>query len=114
MYDPASKMFLPPNWGEITPEDRLAAYNGVGPDFLPEWLQRVLDTIYWWASDPVSVHDVEYTYGSSRIMADLRMLANCLLNSKGNPRRVVMSFVAYISLVLFGRRAWREGHKICR
>ena len=114
MYDPGNKLFLPEYWFELSNDARIAAYNGVGPEFFPGWIRDLLDTIYHWASDPVSVHDVEYTYGKCRIMADLRLLGNCLLNSRGIPRRVVLSIVAFVGVALFGRRAWKEGHKICQ
>jgi len=114
MYDPGNKLFLPEYWFELSNDARIAAYNGVGPEFFPGWIRDLLDTIYHWASDPVSVHDVEYTYGKCRIMADLRLLGNCLLNSRGIPRRVVLSIVAFVGVALFGHRAWKEGHKICQ
>jgi hypothetical protein len=41
----------------------------------------------------------------------LRLLANCLLNSRGKIRRIVLSFAAYIGVAVFGRRAWQEAQK---
>ena len=111
MYDP-SKLLLPGYWFELSADERAAAYNGVGPEYFPGWLRGVLDAIYWWASDPVSVHDVEYSYSKTRLLADLRLLANCLLRSRCHPRRITLSLLAFAGVVLFGRRAWREGHNI--
>lgn len=112
MYDPGSRLFLPEYWFRLSNDAKIAAYNGVGPEFFPDWLRGILDTIYYWASDPVGVHDVEYNYSRSRIMADLRLLANCLLNSRGKIRRIVLSLIAFAGVALFGRRAWKEGHII--
>ncbi len=114
MYDPGSRLFIPGYWFELSNEDKIAAYNGVGPEFFPSRVRELLDMIYYWASDPVGVHDVEYSYGKCRIMADLRFLANCLLNSRGKLRRIVLSLIAFFGVALFGGRAWKEGHKICQ
>jgi len=111
MYDPASRLFLPEYWFELSNDERILAYNGTGPDFLPGWVRGALDMVFHWASDPVRVHDVEYAYGHSKIMADLRLLANCLLNSRGKIRRISLSLVAYIGVAFFGRRAWEEAQK---
>lgn len=111
MYDPASRLFLPEYWFSLSNDERIGAYNGTGPESLPGYVRAILDNIYFWAYDPVRVHDVEYSYGRSKMMADLRLLANCLLNSRGKIRRIVLSFAAYIGVAVFGRRAWQEAQK---
>ena len=110
-YDTALNLVLPSWWHTVSAEDKHKACNGVGPDFFPGWIRDLLDRVFFWAADGVLVHDVEYAYGESKIMADLRLLGNCLLNSRGIPRRVVLSIVAFVGVALFGRRAWQEGHK---
>lgn len=109
-YSPSKKIYLPEVWDTLTYDQIIAVYNGVGPDFFPAWIRRVLDVIYWWAADTVMTHDVEYTYGTSKIMADLRLLVNCIIQSNGHPRRMVMGLIAYLGVSLFGWRAWGEGH----
>lgn len=110
-YTSPIKLFLPPGWSSITPEQKAAAYNGVGSEAFPAWLRRLLDFIFHWAFDAVRIHDVEYAYGRSRVRADIRFLLNCLALSGWVFARVSLSFVAYFSVALFGRRAWKEGHK---
>ena len=109
-YSESMKVFIPEWWCSLPHESKVAVYNGTGPDFFPGWIRDLLDTIYHWASDPVSVHDVEYNYSSCRIMADLRLLANCILCGGLAPRRVVLSAVAFAAVLFFGWRAWKEGH----
>ena len=109
-YDTALNLVLPSWWHTVSAEDKHKACNGVGPDYFPAWLRDLLDKVFWWAADPVMVHDVEYVHGVSKIMADLRLLANCIIQSNGHPRRIVMGLIAYLGVSLFGWRAWREGH----
>lgn len=105
------KLFLPGWWHDLPYEKKIAVYNGAGPDYFPAWSRDLLDKVFWWAADPVMGHDVEYVYGVSKIMADLRLLANCLLRSGLDPKKVALSAVVYASVALFGRKAWKEGHK---
>ncbi|HQL08847.1 MAG TPA: hypothetical protein PLE35_04550 [Lentisphaeria bacterium] len=109
-YDTALNLVLPSWWHTVSAEDKHKACNGVGPDFFPGWIRDLLDRVFFWAADGVLVHDVEYAYGESKIMADLRLLANCILCGGLAPRRVVLSAVAFAAVLFFGRRAWKEGH----
>lgn len=109
-YDTALNLVLPSWWHTVSAEDKHKACNGVGPDYFPAWLRDLLDKVFWWAADPVMAHDVEYVHGVSKIMADLRLLINCLLQSRLKPGRVVQSVIVFLSVVLFGRPAWRAGH----
>lgn len=112
-YDPAMKMILPAYWYTLTFDERISVYNGTGPDYFPGWIRDYLDAIFWWAADPVLAHDVEYSYGTSKIMADIRLLINCFLRCDMKPRRIIMSLIAYLGVMLFGRKAWRAGHTSC-
>ena len=109
-YSESMKLFLPDWWYDLPPEAKMAVYNGAGPDYFPVWLRDLLDKVFWWASDAVMVHDVEYTHGTGKIMADWRLFANCILCSSLTLRRVALSAVVYASVALFGRKAWKEGH----
>lgn len=109
-YSESMKVFIPEWWCSLPHESKVAVYNGTGPDFFPGWIRDLLDRVFFWAADGVLVHDVEYAYGESKIMADLRLLANCIIQSNGHPRRIVMGLIAYLGVSLFGWRAWREGH----
>ena len=109
-YSESMKVFIPEWWCSLPHESKVAVYNGTGPDFFPGWIRDLLDRVFFWAADGVLVHDVEYAYGESKIMADLRLLANCILCGGLAPRRVALSAVAFAAVLFFGRRAWKEGH----
>lgn len=109
-YDQEKKLLMPGFWYELTDEEKAKVYNGTGPDYFPGWLRGLLDVVFWWAADPVMLHDVEYAYGASKLLADLRLLANCLLRGGWKVYRVGLSLVVFLSVVLFGRPAWRAGH----
>ena len=110
-YTSPIKLFLPPGWSSITPEQKAAAYNGVGSEAFPSWLRKLLDLIFHWAFDAVRIHDVEYAYGRSRVRADIRFLLNCLALSGCVFARMFLFFFFFFFFALFGRRAWKEGHK---
>lgn len=109
-YTSPIKLFLPPGWSSITPEQKAAAYNGVGPETFPSWLRKLLDLIFHWGLPAIDIHDVEYTYGRSRLGADLRLLGNLLLCAWPAPRRIILALLAVLGVLLFGSRAWVAGH----
>lgn len=109
-YASPIKLFLPPGWSSITPEQKAAAYNGVGPEAFPAWLRNLFDFIFHWGLPAIDIHDVEYSYGRSRLGADLRLLGNLLLCAWPAPRRIILALLAVLGVLLFGSRAWVAGH----
>lgn len=104
-------LFVPHYWDRLSDGDRLAVYNGVGPQFFPKPLRELLDVIFWWGSDAILVHDVEYAYSASRLMADIRLLVNLLSSCNWRPWRIVQSITAFLGVLCFGKRAWNEGRQ---
>lgn len=104
-------LFVPHYWDRLSDGDRLAVYNGVGPQFFPKPLRKLLDVIFWWGSDAILVHDVEYAYSASRLMADIRLLVNLLSSCKWRPWRIIQSITAFFGVFCFGKRAWNEGRQ---
>lgn len=106
------RVFVPDFWNSLSYEKKISVYNGTGPDYFTEWTRSALDLVFWWASEPVMVHDVEYAFGTSKFMADIRLLINCLLKSKLKIRRIFLSFAAFFGVLFGGKNAWNAKFKI--
>lgn len=60
-----------------------AAYNGTGPEFLPDAIRAKLDDFARPFLPAVMVHDVDFTYSDGKVgsfrSANRRLLVNCLI-----------------------------------
>ena len=64
-------------------DDLAAAYNGTGPEFLPDAIRAKLDDFARPFLPAVMVHDVEFTYSDGTVgsfrSANRRLLVNCII-----------------------------------
>lgn len=110
-------------WLKYLPIDVLAtAYNGTGPEFLPQRIRQKLDAACRPFLPAVMVHDVDFTFsdGSRRmfLVANQHLFWNCLTCSMhAHPwfswRRYVLiieAWTIYRACNKFGWIAWRLAH----
>ena len=64
-------------------DDLAAAYNGTGPEFLPDAIRAKLDDVCRPFLPAVMVHDVDFTFSDGTVgsfrSANRRLLVNCIL-----------------------------------
>jgi len=101
-------IWKPKYWDTLTDNQRNDAFNGVGPEYFPHWVRNLLDMVLFWAMDAVYVHDVEYTFSTSKTLADFRFLINCLLYAGLNIYRICISFILFFAVLFFGKKAWEH------
>lgn len=110
-YNALMKVFVPDFWSDLSYEEKLRVYNGVGAEYFPSWLRNLLDLVFWWAAEPVMVHDVEYVFGDSKLWADVRLLINCILRCDFRISRIIISILVFSGVFLFGYKAWKNGRQ---
>ena len=103
-------------------EDLADAYNGTGPEFLPQRIRQKLDEICRPFLPAVMVHDVDFTLsdGSSRsfLIANLHLFCNCIICAcDSHPwyswRRYVLileAWTIYRACTKFGWIAWIQAY----
>lgn len=105
------------------PLDALAAaYNGTGPEFLPDAIRAKLDDACRPFLPAVMVHDVDYTFSDGTVVsfrsANLRLLLNCLLCARAampwySWRRyalILEAYALYRACAKFGWIAWIQAY----
>ena len=69
--------------GALADADLSAAYNGTGPEFLPDAIRATLDDACRPFLPAVMVHDVDFTFSDGTVgsfrSANRRLLVNCIL-----------------------------------
>ena len=101
-----------------------AAYNGTGPEFLPQKIRDLLDGACRPFLPAVQIHDVDFTFSDgseeSFKLANLRLLRNCIICANNaypwtNWRRYVLYLQAWamyraVSHPKFGWVAWIQAY----
>lgn len=97
--------------------------NGIGAEWMPDFMRRTADALYPVMGPPAAIHDVDYDGGgdeSDRLAADLVFHANCLIAIEAkyawyHPSRYLMQLKAdrfYKYLRTFGALAFHyDGEK---
>ena len=100
----------------------LAAYNGTGPEFLPERIRAKLDKIAEPFLPAVMVHDIDFTFSDGTVesfnRANDRLLENCVKCAlDAHPwhswRRYALfakAFAIYRACCKFGWKAWTDAY----
>ena len=96
-----------------------AAYNGTGPEFLPDEIRAKLDDFARPFLPAVMVHDVDFTYSDGTVgsfrSANRRLLVNCLIcaldahpwHSWRRYALILEAWALYRACTKFGWIAWR-------
>ena len=105
------------------PTDALAAaYNGTGPEFLPQRIRQKLDKIARPFLPAVMVHDVDFTFSDgtrrSFLVANQHLLCNCIIcacdahpwHSWRRYALILESWALYRACHKFGWIAWIQAY----
>ena len=105
------------------PFDRLAAaYNGTGPEFLPDAIRAKLDDFARPFLPAVMVHDVDFTLSDGTVgsfrSANRRLLVNCLIcaldahpwHSWRRYALILEAYALYRACAKFGWLAWIQAY----
>ena len=105
------------------PLDALAAaYNGTGPEFLPDAIRAKLDDFARPFLPAVTVHDVDFTYSDGTVgsfrSANRRLLVNCLIcaldahpwHSWRRYALILEAYALYRACAKFGWIAWIQAY----
>ena len=99
-------------------EELAAAYNGTGPEFLPDSIRAKLDAAARTFLPAVMVHDVDFTLSDGTVgsfrAANRRLLVNCLICAcSSHPWQswrlyalIIEAVVIYRACAKFGWIAW--------
>ena len=101
-------LWKPKYWNDLTQEQKDEAFNGIGPEYFPEWLRKMFDNVLYWMGEAAYIHDVEYTYSKIRLLADFRFFVNCCIMAGLDIVRFYFKCIAFVGLVFGGRKAWKE------
>lgn len=105
----------------LGPEKVSAAYNGIGPERMPEKWRARLDSWLWLFRIPCEIHDCDFSYANTGDeagfgAANFRLEKNCLVMADAeyawyNPLRYVWRRRARLVALAcreFGWSAWRD------
>lgn len=99
-----------------------AAYNGTGPEFLPDAIRAKLDDFARPLLPAVMVHDVDFDYSDGTVgsfrSANLRLLLNCLIcafdahpwHSWRRYALILEAYALYRACAKFGWIAWIQAY----
>lgn len=99
-----------------------AAYNGTGPEFLPDAIRAKLDDFARPFLPAVMVHDVDFTYSDGTVgsfrSANRRLLVNCLIcaldahpwHSWRRYALILEAYALYRACAKFGWIAWIQAY----
>lgn len=108
--------------GTLADADLADAYNGTGPEFLPDAIRARLDAVTRPFRPAVMVHDVDFTLSDGTVgsfrAANRRLLVNCIICAcDAHPwyswRRyalILESVVIYRACAKFGWIAWIQAY----
>lgn len=109
------------SYRDLTPEQRKRLCNGVGSDWMPRWLRKLLTLLSGWFFDEASWchHDFGYTVGYTevhRLEYDRKFLAAMLRDAgRGGLVRYViavqLSLLFYVMVRVFGRFSFSYGNE---
>lgn len=106
-------LIYPAWWADYPASMRDAVMNGCGPS---GWKARYIPDTIWGVcvSRACDIHDVEYTWGTSRAAADARLFANICLTLAAHggllmPVRIVRAFVMFSAVRAFGGKFFKGG-----
>lgn len=107
-YAVDKKFSFPPGFKRFSCLRLRKAYNGIGAEWMPKILRRMLT---WFLTDleaAALLHDFEFIYAPKTawnfIVANVRFVYNA-----ARSRHPLSGLAAGILLMLFGYRAWKEG-----
>ena len=103
-------------------DDLAAAYNGTGPEFLPDAIRAKLDSAARPFLPAVMVHDVDYTLSDGTVgsfqAANSRLLINCIIcaldahpwHSWRRYALILEAYALYRACAKFGWIAWIQAY----
>ena len=103
-------------------DDLAAAYNGTGPEFLPDEIRAKLDDFARPLLPAVMVHDVDFTRSDGTVgsfrSANRRLLVNCLIcaldahpwHSWRRYALILEAYALYRACAKFGWIAWIQAY----
>lgn len=103
-------------------DDLAAAYNGTGPEFLPDAIRAKLDDFARPFLPAVMVHDVDFTYSDGTVgsfqAANRRLLINCIIcvldahpwHSWRRYALILEAYALYRACAKFGWIAWIQAY----
>lgn len=113
-----------PSYRDLTPEQRKQLCNGVGSDWMPRWLRKLLTLLSGWFFNEASWchHDFGYAVGHTeahRLECDQKFLAAMLRDAgRGGLVRYViavpLSLLFYVMVRVFGRFSFAYGYKFTK
>ena len=105
-----------PSYRDLTPDQKAALCNGVGSDWMPRWLRKLLTLLSRWFFDEASWchHDFGYTIGyteAHRLEYDRKFLAAMLQDAgrlSGLKRMAawLLAWIFYRSVRAFGGKSF--------
>lgn len=111
----ALKFSFPKNFKSYSSKRLVRLYNGVGAEWMPEWLRKVMTWLVRLLCDKaeaaVLIHDFEFTREAKSYYkftkANLRLAYNCFRS-----RRLLVGICAAVICQLFGWSAYKSGKEM--
>lgn len=107
----ALKFSFPPNFKRYNSKRLLRCYNGVGAEWMPDWLLKVVTFLCDRLEAPALLHDFEFVHGKKSYwrftVANVRLAYNA-----AKSRRILLGIAAAIICQLFGWYAYKNGKEL--
>ena len=107
----ALKFSFPPNFKRYNSKRLLRCYNGVGAEWMPDWLLKIVTFLCDRLEAPALIHDFEYVHGAKSYwrftVANVRLAYNA-----AKSRRILLGIAAMIICQLFGWYAYKHGKEL--
>lgn len=107
----ALKFSFPPNFKRYNSKRLLRCYNGVGAEWMPDWLLKTVTFICDRLEAPALLHDFEFVHGKKSYwrftVANVRLAYNA-----AKSRRILLGIAAAIICQLFGWYAYKNGREM--
>ena len=107
----ALKFSFPPNFKRYNSKRLLRCYNGVGAEWMPDWLLKIVTFLCDRLEAPALIHDFEYVHGAKSYwrftVANVRLAYNA-----AKSRRLLLGIAAAIICPLFGWYAYKHGKEL--
>ena len=107
----ALKFSFPPNFKRYNSKRLLRCYNGVGAEWMPDWLLKIVTFLCDRLEAPALLHDFEFVHGKKSYwrftVANVRLAYNA-----AKSRRMLLGIAAAIICQLFGWYAYKNGKEL--
>lgn len=109
----ARKFSFPKNFKKTSSARLVRCYNGIGAEWMPDWLRRIITEIFDRLKAPALLHDYEFTYAKKTVwnflVANLRFAYN-----SAKCKRPILGIAGALFCTVFGWWAFKNGKELSK